>query len=423
MRFALLGNHPDGIEMALALASSVRHTFAACTALLPEAVFFRLGSPRRVSDLEEVLADPDVEAVLVAGSPATLPDQLRRSLQSERHVLCVHPAGDGPELAYEAAMIRDDTRRLLLPLLPAATHPALRRLAGLVRRGKARPEAPFGDLLILEMEILSEGEVLLGVEWEGEKPALPVWDVLRAVGGDVDEVSGYAPGEEIAAGQPALLSGRFVDGGVFQVTLLPNRPESSERLTLTGRRGRAELLFPVGRRGPAFLTWREPGGELREEEWEPWDPWLALVEEFEVALGLREPSASPVPHDPSDAIQKGAAPAAITAQVTLPALPMARLGPLGLSWQDEVRALELDDAARRSVAKRRSSVLEYQVASEEVGFKGTMTLVGCGLLLASLFLLILSRWVPALGWVIFPVLLLFLAMQSLRYLARNKPDR
>jgi hypothetical protein len=79
--------------------------------------------PRRVSDLEEVLADPSMETVIVAGGPATRPGQLRRALQSERHVLCVCPADDSPDLAYEAAMIQADTGMVLLPLLPEALPP------------------------------------------------------------------------------------------------------------------------------------------------------------------------------------------------------------------------------------------------------------------------------------------------------------
>ena len=66
-------------------------------------------------------------------------------------------------------------------------------------------------------------------------------------------------------------------------------------------------------------------------------------------------------------------------------------------------------------------MLEYQEASEEVGFKGTMTLVGCGLLWGSLLLLILSRWVPWLGWAILPVFALFLALQLLRWAVPPKP--
>ena len=61
------------------------------------------------------------------------------------------------------------------------------------------------------------------------------------------------------------------------------------------------------------------------------------------------------------------------------------------SWLDEIRAAELDDAARRSIERRRAVTLEYQEVSEDVGFKGTMTLVGCGLIWFIPVLLILSR--------------------------------
>ena len=45
-----------------------------------------------------------------------------------------------------------------------------------------------------------------------------------------------------------------------------------------------------------------------------------------------------------------------------------------------------------------------------------MTLVGCGLLWCVLLLLILSAWFPKVGWLIIPVLALFLALQLLRWL-------
>ena len=92
------------------------------------------------------------------------------------------------------------------------------------------------------------------------------------------------------------------------------------------------------------------------------------------------------------------------------------------SWQDVIRALELDDAARRSAAKRRAGTLEYPEASEEAGFKSTMTLVGCGMLWVILLLLFLSFWKPWLGWFIVPVLSVFLLLQGLRWIARRSPD-
>jgi hypothetical protein len=44
-----------------------------------------------------------------------------------------------------------------------------------------------------------------------------------------------------------------------------------------------------------------------------------------------------------------------------------------------------------------------------------MTLVGCGLVWGMLFLLILSAWVPKLGWLILPLVIAFLALQLLRW--------
>ena len=80
MRFALLGDHPDGVDLAGALVDSGRHELSVCTVDLGEDVVRRLGQPRRVGDVEEVLADPAVEAVIVAGSPSVRPAQLRRAL-------------------------------------------------------------------------------------------------------------------------------------------------------------------------------------------------------------------------------------------------------------------------------------------------------------------------------------------------------
>jgi predicted dehydrogenase len=410
MRFALLGSHPDGLDLAAALVDSGRHQLVACTAP-PEALGGRAAGIPRVSDLEEILADPAVEAVVVAGAPAVRPAQLRRALQSERHVLCVHPPDQTPEVAYEAAMIQRDTGRVLLPILPEALHPAVRRLRDFVEwpagagGENSSSRSPVGEFRLLTVDRASTGEVLDN-GGEGLRPALPGWDVLRALGGEVVEVSAFAAGEGLAPGEPVLVAGRFEPGGVFQVTLLPGRPTAWWRLVVLGTAGQAELLFPQGWGGPAFLSWRE-GGELREESWEPWDPWPALVVVFEAALGQRPPS----PAAPSEAVT--AAPAR---QGVAPAPADSGMGLAPLSWQDSVRALELDDAARRSVQRRRANLLDYQEASEEVGFKGTMTLVGCALLWGVLLLLIVSRWVPQVGWLILPLLLGFIGLQLLRYL-------
>lgn len=384
MRFALLGSHPDGLGMASALVEMGGHTLVAYTGQAVGDDWLRGWGPsvKQVGDLEEVLADPAVEMAIVAGSPGNRPHQLRRALQSERHILCVHPADQSPDIGHEAAMLQADTKCLLLPLLTDAMHPAIARLAELLRD----PQGHVGALQLIEIEQESTGAVVLDADVAGHEPALPGWDVLRRLGGEVAEVSAFAAREEVRADEPLLLAGRFEGGGLFRQTLLPGQERERYRLTASGRRGRVQLDFPIGRTGPSFLTWRGAGGATQEEAWPAWDPWPAMVEVLE-----RE-------------------------------MLSVRGAP---SWQDEVRCLELDDAARRSVEKRRSSALEYQEASEEVGFKGTMTLVGCGLLWLTLLLLVLSRWVPKIGWVIVPVLVLFLVLQLLRWLVprQRPPDR
>jgi predicted dehydrogenase len=377
MRFALLGNHSDGIDLAVALVATGRHDVVAYDRADPGLKPIAR-SARLVPDVEEILADPAVEAVIVAGSVDTNPALLRRALQSERHVLCVHPAGDGPEIAYETAMMRDDTHCVLLPILIEALHPAIRRLSEFVFRAKAAQEpSTIGEVLLLQIE-------RSGIIESDSKAAFPGWDVLRALGGEIAELSAFAAAEEAGDDEPALLTGRFEQGGLFQVALLPRLNDPAYRLTVVGRHGRAELLFPVGPDGPAFLTCPDGSGTEREEYWEAWDGWPTMIEVFENAVAKRAAA---------------------------------------VSWQDAVRAMELDDAARRSLSKRRTSLLEYPEATEEVGFKGTMTLVGCGVLWAVLLLVILTAWVPWLRWAIVPLLVVFLGMQLLRYALPKPPAK
>jgi predicted dehydrogenase len=405
MRFALLGDHPDGLDMARALAESGRHELMVYSGPPVGAEYLRRWglSIQQVGDLEEVLADPAIDALIVAGSLGDRPAQLRRALQSERHVLCLHPADQVPDAAYEALMIQADTGQVLLPLLPEALHPAVARLAELARPsgvpghaeadgvGEQEGGGP-APICLLTMERWSTEQVLVEADAPGKRPGLPGWDVLRRVGGEVAEVSAFAAAEEVTAEAPLLLAGRFEAGGLFQVALVPQQSEPRWRLTLVAGFSRAELTFPLGWPGPARLTWQDETGTPREQSWEGWNPWPALVEAFEAALALPKGG---------NGEESSKAP---------------------LSWRDEVRCLELDDAARRSVARRRTSTLEYQTATEEASFKGTMTLFGCALLWASLALLILSVWVPWLGWLIAPLFGVFLLLQLLRWALPARPE-
>jgi hypothetical protein len=141
-------------------------------------------------------------------------------------------------------------------------------------------------------------------------------------------------------------------------------------------------------------------GETRNEQWAALDPWLPLVERFEQAL-VRATVKRPQPGQGAD--------------------ESLTKSPPQLGWPDELRALELDDAARRSAERGRSSTLDLQEATEEASFKGTMTLFGCSLVWLSLILLILAAvWTPWIAWLIVPAFGLFLALQLLRLIVTNK---
>jgi predicted dehydrogenase len=408
MRFALLGNHPDGLDFIRALVETGRHELAAyCGPVAGAEALRERGLPIHPSgDLEEVLADPAVEAVVVASRIADRAEHLRRALQSERHVLCAHPADQTPDTAYEAAMIQADTRQVLLPLLPWTLHPGVARLRQLLHDR----DTPLGKIGLIEIEIASTGRVLSDTDPVRQRPAVPGWDIFRALGGEIAEVSAFATGEELTAAQPLLLTGRFEGGVLFRGSYLPDRAESVWHIRMSGEDAKVELVFTRGWPGPARFCRHEAAGARQDESWETWDPWPTLVRVFEAAAGLW-PTTGPLPPRPAPA---NTPPDAITAEKPGPHILAGELPPL--SWQDEVRCLELDAAVRRSVHYRRVSVMEYQEATEEAGFKGTMTLVGCGLLWSILFLLILSVWAPRAGWLIGPVLVIFLFLQLFRWI-------
>src|SRR5437763_1088568 len=119
MRFAILGDHPDGWHMARALIVSGRHMVLAYQGPRPEPELRPEWPVLRVTtDLEEILADPQIEAVIVAGRPAERLDQLRRVLQSERPAMCVHPVDAKPDGAHEINLLQGDVHQVVIPILP-----------------------------------------------------------------------------------------------------------------------------------------------------------------------------------------------------------------------------------------------------------------------------------------------------------------
>jgi Oxidoreductase family, NAD-binding Rossmann fold len=415
LTFALLGDHPDGLYVTCALALR-GHRLGVYWGPDPGHDFLRRRGfePTRTNDLEEILADPAIELLIVAGPAGKRADILRRALQSERHVLCVHPVDGKPDAAFEAALNQAASRQLLLPLLPEAFHPGVERFRQL------REFLPGPT--VLEFERWATETYL--IDADTDNPGLPGWDVLRRVGGEILEIFAQATGEELSPGRPLLMSGRFVDGRMVRMLYMPEQLRPRWRLSIGGTRPMS-LEFAEGWPGAAVLEWIDEAGQARSESWAGHAPWTPIAEMVERLLlgrppetGITAPRAAvsarrmPAPADPGTALVEGD-----DASWTSPA---PRLG-----WTDAIRAIELDDAVRRSLRYRRAYQMDLQDASEEGNFKGTMTLVGCSMLWLAIGLLFASIWMPQLGYVIFPALGIFLVLQALRWVVprRGGPDK
>jgi hypothetical protein len=371
MRFAILGDHRDGWAVARALVASGRHELIRYQGPTP-AEMLREDWPglRHTSDLEDVLADPQVEAVIVAGKPGERLDQLRRVLQSERSAFCVHPVDQKPDGAYEMNLLQGDTHQIVMPVLPEALHPQVESARQRLFSHGETSAAP----ILLDVEHRGVATLMFeGVESE-LGPSFPGWALLRQLGGEVEEVVGFAAGEQVTRAESVLVQGRS-SRFLFRVLYRPSRT----------------ALPPLTK-----VTFLSDGPDEQTLAFDPSDwgdsAWRSLVECFESAVGRLKTTPRATPGS----------------------------GPIGtghgLSWQDEIRALELDDAVRRSIERRRAYTLEYQESGEDVGFKGTMTLVGCALIWLIPVLLLASAAFPQLGWLIVPVLLGFLGLQLLRWL-------
>jgi predicted dehydrogenase len=367
MRFALIGDHRDGLAMTSALTAQVRHQLAAYAGPVGGAERLRQCGAvfRQYQEVEELLAQSDVELVIVADDLEHRPAVLKRALQADKHVLCVHPADLRPDICYEASMIVQDTRRILVPLLPERLAPAMLRLQQLCREGS------LGIVQVVEGERKESA-----ANWDGSS-LLSVWDGLRQLQGEIREVSVLtAAGEGLQPGEQTTLTGRFARGALFHLLMTPSGESQSCRWLVRGEGGTAELIMAQGPYGLAQLHCQTPSGEI-VESFAAWDPWQRLAEVVEDCM-LRKPQ------------------------------PM--------TWLDETRCLELFDAARTSARRRRVVPMDYEASSEEANFKSTMTAVGCGLLLVLLVLFFAMPLIPGLKYVFLPLLVLFLAMQLLRWL-------
>lgn len=371
MRIALVGNHPDGWSLASALESGGSGSVIAVADIVSDDLF---PNAERHSDIDDLVARSDIDLVIIAGPLRRRGPQLRRALQSKCHALCVSIASDQPDLAYEASLIQTETKKMALPIVPSLVHPSVEQMRSWLAQRRNRAENRTSPPTVFVWR-------QTGIPPLAGDPLQPDWHLIRNLGGDIAEVVGFSPSDGAEALEPITFSGRFQDGSLLQ-----------------------GLIDPSDRRTGSSLTVRIAGESAR----------LSISDIHRIQFESDTDSASGSDQTEPTRDQ-------VWLQLAGELLASIQTGkPWRVTWQDEIRVCEWADALHRSLTKRRISTLDYQEINEEVGSKGTLTLIGCGMVWVMLLLAFLAIWQPLVLWGVLPLIGLFLALVIMNWLAQKR---
>jgi myo-inositol 2-dehydrogenase/D-chiro-inositol 1-dehydrogenase len=379
MNFLILGDGPEELAWAIAIAARAEHRLIAA---YPG--FAQFESLPHCGDLEEALAIAGVEGVVVGGALETRAEALRRVAASGLPAICLHPPGADSEAYYQVAMSREETGAVLVPDLIDRLHPGVAALRQALERNEI---GSYRSLGFESPADPAEGGLLAGFS--------RAVDLTRALLGEIEAVNatGDPPGE--APDQSLIVQLRAAGGRRAEVRLWPGLSQSEPapaRLALNGARASLTLELPTAAESLARLVKRTSDGSQSVTDLEPFDPRDALLDVLADALDGR------ACHPDLD---------------------------------DGTRAMELTEAVVRSLRRGRTIELFHEQISEEGIFTTVMTSVGCMLLLGAVFVLPLALVGPALGfpWTIYvayaipPILIVFILMQTLRFAARGKAGK
>ncbi len=348
MRLGIVGTDPwiDGVAEAAVVRGDT---------------LVRLSEGAEPGAWERYLDSASCDAVLVGGRGHA--DAVRTLVQVGRPLVLSQPVELSMLWAWELEMIRQDVGGVIVPILSARLHPFIAKLRRIVEAAIAGG----GDLGAVET-----------VELDRRLPDRRREAVLESLSRDADLV-------RVIVGEPEKLAAFGVSAdavawnsltvGFSGQALIPVRwqvsagGEAALGITLRGAAGTVTVTIPDDQ--AAAWAWAEG---TREEPVEPlpFAGGRAILDVLDRAIGR-----SPAP-EPDDTTVSPA------------------------TWADAARGIELAETVPRSLAKGRAIDLHREEFSELGTFRGTMASLGCGLILAALFLVIaaaiLGGVAKAIGW-------------------------
>ena len=347
MRLALLCDDPAVIPWLDAIAAGSAHEIVVAVNVSPlGAELLRGRSGIRITERwEDLLVARGIDAILVGGHEPTALEAVKQLATAGHAIVFIPSAAQGSTFLYELSLIRDDNRVKLFPALWHRHDPALVRLHALLRDGS------LGAVKLIQLErtlTLPPGTSLR--QTIVDHVLLPDIDLLRWLGGDYNQATAIRTGathEEVLV-QTVTLAGRGLPEAAWQMQATTGPAVSV--LTVHAERGQlvAKQSLFVGLNGLA-------------SEWGLTEPSGAQV------MGNRVTAA----HECLDELE----------------LSLAREDS-PVAWADLVKVFETVDATRRSVTRRRTIDLHFEPMSERAAFKTQMIAMGCGVLTATLMLML-----------------------------------
>jgi predicted dehydrogenase len=378
MNVLILGNGDEEFAWAHWLLGRPEHQLDAAFPGFVDSAMAGIPAPR---DLDDALARVGIDVVIVGGPIEFRGEALRRAAAEGLAIICLHPPGLDSEAYYQVALSREETGAAIVPDLPLRLHPGV----AAVRQALSVGEMGVFRALRWEVPVNPTGTDLVRIAFPGAV------DVVRSLLGEIEALTatGDPPGEDPDVELVVQL--RAAESRRAEVRLRSEAIEPA-RLTLQSANGSLTLELDGRLPGPARLIRHTPTQPPQVTEIAPWDSHEATFSVLAESIGRHDERDLPAP-----------------------------------SLHDGTRAMELSEAAARSLRRGRTVELHYESISEDANFKSVMTSTGCLILLSLLFVLPLSMAGPSLGlrWTLFipylipPVLVLFVIMQTLRLAVRR----
>ncbi|MCE9555875.1 MAG: hypothetical protein K8T91_21205 [Planctomycetes bacterium] len=420
MKFALLGIDAEALSLVREIARSDLHQLRYFAPATDSAVAASLiKEARRLCPLAEELPEWEVllgsgfaDAVIVAG-PQDAPlrfDQLRRLVQEAVPVIVTQPPAVTLLEAYELEMVRQESRGIVVPLLPWHWFRWSGWWASLVNvaRNSQGADSAVGRLDQITWERFLVDRSRLSVLSHFARDV----DFIRLMCGEITQVAalGGGPTGNVAARDFSALAVQMSGPNGILVRWSVQEPEdrSGVRITVAGTEGKNRLEVFDGIGGASWTAGHFAPGQSQPTPWN---------EEIEEPLSLADLVAEQVHLAAGDSPEKG--------RVAHP------------TWRDAIRSLELVEAVEKSLKKGRTISVSVEGRSETDAFKGTMASIGCALLMMGLLIVVASavvlkiahetgnhmlvsifRWWPAGLVTLFGV---FILMQLLRFIIPRPP--